>query len=76
MTPTYYTLLSQLLAGTDFCYYKTFPGHEKYIAYTDMGRLEVAIKTTNFVLDTTSLLTAIKNNDVTVLYLTIIPLRA
>lgn len=53
-----------------------FPGHEKYIAYTDMGRLEVAIKTTNFVLDTTSLLTAIKNNDVTVLYLTLIPLRA
>lgn len=72
----YYTLLSQLLAGTDFSYYKSFSGHEKYIAYTDMGRLEVAIKTTGWFLDTANLLTAIKNHTVTVLYITLIPLRS
>lgn len=72
----YYTLISQLLAGTDFCYYKLFSGNEKYIAYTDMGRLEVAIKPTACFLDTTNLLNAIKNHTVTVLYITLIPLRA
>lgn len=72
----YYTLISQLLAGTDFYYYKLFSDHEKYIAYTDMGRLEVAIKPTVCFLDTANLLTAIKNHDVTVLYITLTPLRA
>ena len=76
MNPTFYTLLAQLLSGKNFCYYKDFSGYEKYVAYTDVGRLEVAIESTGFFLDTSNLLTAIKNNTVTVLYLTIIPLRA
>lgn len=41
-----------------------------------MGRLEVAIKPTACVFDTTNLLIAIKNHSATVLYITLIPLRA